>query len=97
MSREVCGWVVDEVGVDIMYHNDDGTTPTFRGGNAGHRFGSFCLQHGDSGGPIYTKDSNGLVSAKGIISGGNCNVFNQMTFTDVRDPWLGLPGTIRLG
>jgi hypothetical protein len=72
----------------------------FKRGNIGHRWGSFCIQNGDSGGPIYTLDANGLVSAKGIISGsGLCisGTYGEVSFTDVRDPYLGLPGTIRLG
>ncbi|MBX6748233.1 MAG: hypothetical protein IRY85_00960 [Micromonosporaceae bacterium] len=99
MVREVCGWYVDEVGVDVVYHSPDGRRPTFRGGNIGHRWGSFCIQNGDSGGPIYTINGDGTVNAKGIISGSSCisGLYGEVTFTDIRDPWLGLPGTIRLG
>ncbi len=98
-SLEVCGWSVDEVGHDYMYSNPDGRHPTVRGANRGYRWGSFCIVDGDSGGPIYTIDSNGRVSAKGIISGGSClpGFYGEVIFTDVRDPYLGLPGTIKLG
>jgi hypothetical protein len=100
MSKEVCGWFVDEVGQDFMHDEPDGRHPTIRGANIGNRWGSFCTLNGDSGGPIYTIDSNGLVGAKGIISGQQTclsGTYGDVTFTDVPDPWLGLPGTIKLG
>ncbi len=104
-TREMCNWQVYDVGIDVVYHNPDGNTPTFRGGNIAIKYGQ-CTKPGDSGGPLYTIRSDGGVAAKGIHSGGAgggsddygglydpCFEF----YTDIRDPWLGLPGTIKLG
>lgn len=60
----------------------------------GSRSGS-CIQHGDSGGSVFTLTSGG-VSAKGIISGmgfTGCYVY----FTDIRLSYFGLPGALRTG
>lgn len=99
-TGEMCSWEVLGVGVDVTY--DDGDV--FRGGNVAIKTGQ-CLIPGDSGGPAYTVRSDGGVAAKGIISGGGGGGSDNwggyldpcfITYTDMRDPWLGLPGVIRL-
>lgn len=97
-TREMCNWEVIDVGVDIAY----GGGAVFRGGNRAYKQGQ-CLIGEDSGKSIYTVVSDGKVFAKGISGGGGGGGDNwgglfdmyTVTYTDIRDPWLGLPGTIR--
>ncbi|HYN96149.1 MAG TPA: trypsin-like serine protease [Pilimelia sp.] len=61
-----------------------------------------CTRRGDSGGPMYAKNANGIIYAVGVISGGNeastgtpsrpCNVAG----TEMRNIWLGSPGDLML-
>jgi hypothetical protein len=58
--------------------------------------GNTCPTHGDSGGPVYRKRSDGTVYAVGIYSGSSpivigCDAF----FTDIWDAYYGLPGTLK--
>jgi hypothetical protein len=68
----------------------------------------FCMQPGDSGGSVYTVGGDGKVAAKGIISGaggrggadswagaGEMPCLN--IFTDIRDAYYALPGSLRTG
>jgi len=102
VSGEQCGWrvVVDAPG--LYYYNGSGETArkVWRGTKRGH-----CIQGGDSGGPVYTVNSNGSVAAKGIISGvtgfGGGDSFAGATgspcvnvFTDVWDAYYSMPGDI---
>jgi hypothetical protein len=105
-TREMCGWVVEYVGYDFTYteRQSDGSYlyPTIRGANEAYKYGQ-CTILGDSGGPIYEVLSDGNVKARGIISGGGDNTNGSfqnpctLTYTDLRDPWLGLPGTVLTG
>ncbi len=88
-TGELCGWKVTGVFTDQRYV--DGTwvrnvaTATKPG---------ICVKGGDSGGPVYTRNSTSGVIAHGIISGGGGGGKNPCTllFTDVwraRDLWGG--------
>jgi hypothetical protein len=101
-SGELCGWVVDFVGVNVRVE--------FLGGWARHvTIGSklgWCARPGDSGAPVYTIRSDGGVAAKGILSGGSgggsdyyggAADFCLTSFTDIWDPYHALPGVLKTG
>jgi hypothetical protein len=59
--------------------------------------GNTCPTHGDSGGPVYHKRSDGKVIAYGIFSGSApllaaCSVW----MTDIWDAYVGLPGSLKV-
>ena len=93
VSGELGSWSVTLIGMDKWYVGD-GFNVWARNVTEGSRSGS-CIQHGDSGGPVFTTTTGG-VSAKGIISGmgfTGCYVY----FTDIRLSYFGLPGSLRTG
>ncbi|WP_433433883.1 hypothetical protein [Nonomuraea sp. CA-141351] len=100
-TGELCGWRVDTVRFNHRY--SDGTVA--RNMTRGSKQGK-CTRGGDSGGPVYTVNSEGKVLAKGIHSGTGgggtdsyggafdpCHEF----FTDIWEVYYGFPGTIAIG
>ena len=65
-SGELGSWTVTVIGMNQWYLGD-GWDVWARNVTEGSRSGT-CIQHGDSGGPVFTLTTGG-VSAKGIISG----------------------------
>lgn len=58
--------------------------------------GNTCPTHGDSGGPVYRKRSDGKVTAVGVLSGSVPLVLACAAyFTDIWDSYYGLPGTLK--
>jgi hypothetical protein len=59
--------------------------------------GPDCPEHGDSGAPVYQKRADGKVIAFGILSGSlPLGVSCDMYFTDIRDTYFGLPGSLKV-
>jgi len=100
-SGEICGWVVNKVGINFTYS----TGEVLRHGVETYsRTSGPCVRPGDSGGPTYTVRSDGKVAAKGIISGAGgggsdyiAGIFDpcRMWFTDIYDPYYAFPGVLR--
>lgn len=94
VSGEICGWTVDQINTNAV----DGGGERLVNATRGKRTvltGS--LSRGDSGGPVYTVNSNGKVAAKGIISAkGYQGLTNYALFTDIQHAYEGLPGTLRV-
>ncbi len=99
---QLCGWRVVVNAPGNYYYNGSGETArkVWRGAKYGR-----CIRGGDSGGPVYTVNSNGSVAAKGIVSGatgfGGDDFFAGGTddrcvnvFTDVWDAYYSMPGDI---
>ena len=91
-----CGAVL-ATGSNIFYAAD-GPNVWARNVVEGYAGGNTCPTHGDSGSPIYQNRSDGKVTAYGILSGSlplviSCHIF----FTDIRDAFDGLPGSIKTG
>jgi hypothetical protein len=61
----LCGWKIKKVAKNHKYEDGAVLRNAFYGEKKG-----WCLWGGDSGGPVYTTQSNGKIVAKGIISGG---------------------------
>ncbi|WIM95013.1 hypothetical protein ACTOB_007074 [Actinoplanes oblitus] len=101
-SGEICDWTVSKTGVDVktdlgLNHNE--VTSKSQSG--------WCPRHGDSGGPVYTVNSDGTVAAKGIISSGSGGGTDHyagsldlhqcaIQFTDIYDAYQGFPGSLWL-
>lgn len=78
-SGELCGWVVQAANVVHEYS----TGEILRSGFRATRSGS-CIIGGDSGGPAFTVQADGKLSAKRIISGSNSSSSSCTAwFTDV--------------
>jgi hypothetical protein len=92
-TGELSAWTVTVVHMDKWYVAD-GLNVWARNITEGSRSGT-CIDHGDSGGSVFTLTTGG-VAAKGIISGMGwlgCYVY----FTDIREADYGLPGQLRTG
>ena len=58
--------------------------------------GNTCPTHGDSGAPVYRKVTGG-VAAVGIYNGGIPEVVACAAyFTDIRDSFIALPGSLKV-
>jgi hypothetical protein len=99
ISGEICGWVVSNAGINHTYTDGQVLRNAVQ---SSYRQG-WCLQKGDSGGPVYTVRSDGKVAAKGIINGaggGGSDFYGGaldpciMWFTDIYQPYYGFPGTL---
>ncbi|MGV9321189.1 DNRLRE domain-containing protein [Streptomyces sp. NPDC003660] len=99
MTGEKCGWKVTDTQVTIHYSG--GTTA--RNMVAAKKTSGSCTIKGDSGGPVYTVDSDGDARAKGIISGGgggggdnSGGLFDPcwLYFTDIGLANSAFPGTV---
>ncbi|MFF1613424.1 hypothetical protein ACFVYA_37125 [Amycolatopsis sp. NPDC058278] len=60
----ICNWKIDRTALTTRYRDGSVARNMFRGKKKG-----WCLWAGDSGGPVYTTQSNGKIVAKGLISG----------------------------
>ncbi len=94
VTGEWCG-TVRNVGVDIWYLVN-GFNVWARHVDVAMAGGPTCPTHGDSGSPLYHRRSDGRIDAMGILSGSlptgiECDIY----FTDIRDAYYGLPGTIK--
>lgn len=99
MSGEICGWVVNNVGINHTYTEGQ----VLRNAVQSSYKEGWCVRPGASGGPVYTVRSDGKVAAKGIISGtggGGGDYYGGATdpcvmwFTDIYQPYYGFPGTL---
>ncbi|MER5402716.1 DNRLRE domain-containing protein [Streptomyces sp. NPDC002599] len=99
MTGEQCGWTVTHTQATIHY--DNGTTA--RNMVAAKKSSGACTINGDSGGPVYTVNSVGEATAKGIISGGGGGgsddrggTFDpcRLYFTDIGLANSAFPGTV---
>ncbi len=93
-TGEWCG-MVTATGVNVWYVFD-GPNVWARHVVRAEAAGNTCPTHGDSGGPVYRKRSDGKVYAVGIYSGGAPLVAWCLAyFTDIWDAYYGLPGTLK--
>ncbi|MBB4942786.1 hypothetical protein FHR32_007186 [Streptosporangium album] len=85
-TGQSCNWKVEEVNKPIPQGIDGGGfAGTLANGVRATRRGD-CSEGGDSGGPIFTIESDGYVVAKGILSGGaDVLGFCKLNFTDIHD------------
>jgi hypothetical protein len=103
VTGELCNWVVDFIGVNVQY-TADGPNVWARHVTRGTKEGQ-CTKKGDSGGPVYTVRSDGGIAAKGVHSGwggGGGDWWGGPLdpcfeyFTDIWDPFLALPGRLKI-
>jgi hypothetical protein len=66
-TGELCGWVVQDTSMDWTY--SDGTV--VRNASWARKTSGACQNPGDSGGPVYSVNSNGTVKVRGVLSGGS--------------------------
>ncbi|WP_433830210.1 hypothetical protein ACQP2E_10255 [Actinoplanes sp. CA-015351] len=98
-SGEICGWTVKSAGGNVK-----SSGYWTRGIVMSKNKTGWCTRGGDSGGPVYTVNSDGSVAAKGINDGGGgggkdyyagaldqCHSF----FTDIWDAYYGFPGRLK--
>ncbi len=83
-SGELCGWVTQQVGVNVTYSNGETARNIVYGTKGGT-----CLGSGDSGGPVYTVRSDSGIAAKGIISGGGGGSSCTNEYTDIYQALYG--------
>lgn len=97
-TGELCGWKVVSLGYEnISYYNNQGVyVGTARRIVHGTK-SSPCTMTGDSGGPVYTKDSNGKAWAKGYHSGGSGGSTCHQYFTDQPLADQAFPGSVIVG
>jgi len=98
-SGEICGWKVDFVSIDRYISGKwkrNIVVSYYRQG--------WCTRGGDSGGAVYTVNSDGNVAAKGIHNatyGGGSDAYGgaldpcSEVFTDIWDAYYGFPGTLK--
>jgi hypothetical protein len=89
-SGEQCGWITNTVGGNWEYSNGEVCRHCSWSYSSANK-----SQHGDSGGPVYTVDSNGNIYAKGIISGDSGLPFS--VYSDIWDAWNAFPGWLLTG
>ncbi|MCL2316944.1 MAG: S1 family peptidase [Actinomycetia bacterium] len=102
-TGEICGWVVDQVAVNLDYYNADtgAFEGTIRHAVSGSRAGNVGTKGGDSGGSVFTVRSDGQIAAKGVISGSGAIKLGGLTpsttvyFTDIWDAYYGFLGYLR--
>jgi hypothetical protein len=90
-TGELGVWTVTTINMNKWY-TFDGLNVWARNVTEGTKGGS-CVDHGDSGGSVFTNTTGGVV-ARGIISGMGfitCYVY----FTDIRQAYIGLPGVLK--
>lgn len=92
-SGEECGWVTQQAGGNFYYT----TAGVCRHCSWSYMHSYNVIIPGDSGGPVYTKDSNGNAIAKGLISGYAGNNGNVVIYSDIWDAYDLFPGTLLTG
>lgn len=99
MTGEQCGWKVTDTQATVHY--DNGTTA--KNMVTARKTSGACTIKGDSGGPVYTVNSVGEATAKGIISGGGGGGGDErggtfdpcwLVFTDIGLANSAFPGTV---
>lgn len=95
----LCGWKIKKVAANHKYDDGEIVRNVFYAEKKG-----WCLWKGDSGGPVYTTQSNGKIVAKGIISGGgggggdhHAGLFEKSCvawFSEVKRAEKAFPGAI---
>jgi V8-like Glu-specific endopeptidase len=95
-SGEQCGWVVLQTNVAVTYSSGK----VLRNGFIAQKFNGLCTRSGDSGAPLYARNSTSITLAVGIHSGGNnitagssstpCRAYG----TEMMHVWLQVPGDI---
>ncbi|WP_134103349.1 hypothetical protein [Kribbella pratensis] len=90
-TGEICGFAVRTASYDVDYYDNGTYVGTARNVTYGIPPSTGNVTNGDSGGPVYTVDSNGQVQAKGVISGAGPN---RQYFTEITDAVNALPGDI---
>lgn len=88
-SGEQCGWRT--VAYGNYYYSGTGETCLYCYWTD---WESNIIRPGDSGGPVYTIDSNGYAIAKGIISGSSSGI---CVYTDIWDAYYAFPGYLLTG
>ncbi|MGH2967352.1 MAG: trypsin-like serine protease [Solirubrobacterales bacterium] len=89
-TGELGGWRVTAVGIDVWYGGGVWARNVVEGTR-----GDTGINHGDSGGSVFTTTTGGRVVARGIITGMFplcCFVY----FTDIRVAYYGLPGWVKV-
>jgi hypothetical protein len=103
-SGTQCGWHVNQTLIDVHYATtSDGACPCWWARNVfkASKTSGQCIQHGDSGGPIYQVIANQII-AVGIVSGalnnGTGSTSNPcyLYATDIYDAYLATPGDIKV-
>ncbi len=95
-TGELCGWQVTLTNVTHRYS----TGQTLRNGFIAKKFAGSCNRHGDSGGPLYARNSTSITLAVGIHSGGTAITFGSSSTpctsygTEMMHVWLQVPGDI---
>lgn len=91
VTGELCGWKVTDGSTDVRYR--DGTLAR----NVVYATKTeTCAAMGDSGGPIYTVRSNGMVTARGVLSGGGRSGSKcSLIFSDIRVAEKSFPGGVK--
>ena len=97
-TGELCGWQVLRVQTTVTYTSGLVGRNVF---TATKNAGS-CTKSGDSGGPLYAKNANGIIYAVGVVSGGDESRTTGtpskpclMVGTEMQNIWLGLPGDLK--
>jgi hypothetical protein len=95
-SGEQCGWVILQTNVVHRYSGGQ----VLRNGFIAQKFNGLCIRPGDSGAPLYARDSTSVTLAVGIQSGANgitagtpsipCRSYG----TEMMHVWLQVPGDI---
>jgi len=93
VSGELGPWTVTTIQMNKWYAFD-GPNVWARNVTEGTKGGD-CVQHGDSGGSVFTNTTGG-VAAKGIISGMGA-VTCYVYFTDIRQANIEFPGVLKTG
>lgn len=96
---EICGWTVGATSIDVYSSGKWKRNVVMSRLKTGK-----CTGPGDSGGPVYTVNSDGSVTAKGIFNGthgGGSDSYGgefdpcSNYFTDIWDAYYGFPGTLK--
>ncbi|GAA3206520.1 S1 family peptidase [Dactylosporangium siamense] len=95
-SGERCGWIVLQTNVAVNY----GSGKVLRNGFIAQNFNGLCTRNGDSGAPLYARDSTSITLAVGLHSGANsvtagtsstpCRAYG----TEMMHVWQQVPGDI---
>jgi hypothetical protein len=98
-TGELCGWKVLRVQTTTTYSSGLVARNIF---TATKTAGS-CTKGGDSGGPLYAKNANGIIYAVGVVSGGDESRTTGtaskpclMAGTEMQNIYYGLPGDLKI-
>ncbi|HEX8345727.1 MAG TPA: hypothetical protein VF657_13480 [Actinoplanes sp.] len=98
-TGELCGWQVLRVQTTLTYESGLVARNVF----TATKTAGACATSGDSGGPIYAKNNNGIIYAIGVISGADLDRATGtpsqpclMIGTEMQNIWQGLPGDLKV-